>query len=174
MLGFSRCASLAACLSLTLVPAAARSQQAGAPMAGSACGQPAATTSLRVGAVLGTSEVDGVPHSRTVLDMNAIVATTNGAVAGTAGLVTIGWVYRDDQHNFWFQKVTDAPLDLSLGGSPLRDIIARSFGVPRAIGPAALPMGIGPGDLDAHLLAAPCFALGDRFYPNEITPPKPP
>jgi hypothetical protein len=159
---------------VALVPAFARADLADAPTPGAACGQPGANGSLLIGATVGTTEINGIAQPRTVLEMNAISGFSSKTTMGTgtqyAGLETIGWVYRDDQHNFWFQKAPSVRLDRPFGGSTLRDVIARSFGVPTDIGSDALPMGISPGELNDHFQAAPCFVHGDQFYPHEINP----
>jgi hypothetical protein len=165
---------LAAALCVAVIPPAASADLADVPTPGAACGQPGAGGSLLIGAVIGTTEVNGIAQPRTVLDMNAISGFSSKNTMGTgtqyAGLEPVGWVYRDDQHNFWFQKAPSVRLDRPFGGSTLRDVIARSFGVPPDMGADAMPMGISPGALDEHFQASPCFLHGDQFYPHEINP----
>lgn len=129
--------------------------------------------SLPVGATVGYANTGSGQQARSVKDINAIygyssVNITNGHTYYT-NLVTIGWVYEDDNGAFWFQQNANISWTYSLGvGITVGRIISGSFAINSPPGKAAVSIGSSPGTIGAHETASPCFSQGAQFFSGEI------
>lgn len=132
------------------------------------------SNSLAVGATVGYANINGGgQQARSVADINAIYGFAGTNIINSSSyytnLVTVGWVYKDNNGAFWFQQNSNLSWTYSLGGGiTVGNLISGSFGINSPPGKSAVSIGSSPGKIQAHEVASPCFSQGGQFFPGEI------
>lgn len=146
----------------------------GPPMPGIPCTSMSGANSIPVGDVVG-SVVSGNPSERDermVVDINTISIFANSKIEGPskvfAGLRPVGWIYKDNGGQFWFQKDPSANWSTTVGiGLTLGGWFTLEFGITPPPDSATYPLGSSPGKTGDRGLDHRCFSDGSLFIgPN--------
>jgi hypothetical protein len=135
------------------------------------CTQTDGTTSLPVGATLGSANVNGATTTRTVIDINQVNGLASQTIANNQTVinnyVSVGWMYLDNAGGVWFQKDPTSSWTASINLN-LNAFFGIGITPPNAKNPEYIPNPPKVSAATDQLQTTKCFTKGRALVPGTL------